>query len=89
MMSETSIAQIDAQELPESFDGIYRRWTAWCRTGLTVSKILIAGLLVAYLLTWAQDLHRLHTLKAEPSPPSKVISKYEVWNRIQALSGIR
>ena len=89
MMSETSIAQIDAQELPESFDGMSRRWTAWCQAGLAVSKILAAGLLVAYLLTWAQDLHRLHSLEAEPSPPSKVISKYEVWNRIQALSGIR
>jgi len=89
MMSETSIAQIDTQELPETFEGIYRRWTAWCQTGLAVSKILVAGLLAAYLLTWAQDLHRLHTLEAEPSPPSKVISKYEVWDRIQALAGIR
>lgn len=91
MGSETSMSlvQIASPDAPLSMDGLRLGWTAWLRTGWTVSKILLAGLLVTYFLAWGQDLQRLRSLEAEPSPPFKVITKYEVWERVQTLMNTR
>jgi hypothetical protein len=43
---------------------------------------MLTGLLLVYLVAWIQDLQRVRNLEAEPTPPSKVITKYEAWNRI-------
>lgn len=52
------------------------------RPGPILGKLMLTGLLLVYLVAWIQDLDRLRHLEAEPSPPSKVITKYEAWNRI-------
>jgi hypothetical protein len=52
------------------------------RPGLVLGKLMLTGLLLVYLMAWIQDLQRLRHLEAEPTPPSKVITKYEAWNRI-------
>jgi len=50
--------------------------------GWAVSKIVMVGILLAYLAGWAQDLHRLRRLEAEPPPPFKVITKQQAWRLI-------
>ena len=52
------------------------------RPGLVLGKLMLTGLLLVYLVTWIQDLQRVRHLEAEPTPPSKVITKYEAWNQI-------
>jgi hypothetical protein len=80
MANETRIPLL-LPELPAAED-LLRRQREWFRTGWTVSKILMAGLLMVYLVGWANDLQRLISLEAEPSPPSKVITKFQAWERI-------
>ena len=52
------------------------------RPGWVLEKLMLTGLLLVYLVAWIQDLQRVRHLEAEPTPPSKVITKYEAWNRI-------
>jgi hypothetical protein len=80
-LQRDGIASIDP--LP-AFDFTWAEHAPLSRMGRTASKLLLASFLALYLVGWAQDLQRLSQLEAEPSPPSKVISKYEAWNRIHA-----
>jgi hypothetical protein len=52
------------------------------RAGWILGKLTLAGLLLTYMAGWVQDLQRLHQLEAQPTPPSKVISKLEAWDRV-------
>ncbi len=52
------------------------------RPGLTLGKLVLTGLLLMYLVGWLHDFERIRRLKAEPTPPSKVITKNEAWQRI-------
>lgn len=52
------------------------------RAGRILGKLVLVGLLLTYLVGWVQDLQRVHQLEAEPTPPAKVITKYEAWQRI-------
>lgn len=52
------------------------------RSRLVIGKLMLTALLLVYLVAWIQDLQRLRHLEAEPTPPFKVITKYEAWNRI-------
>lgn len=52
------------------------------RSGWTLSKLVLTSLLLIYLMGWVQGLQRMRRLEAEPTPPSKVITKYEAWERI-------
>jgi len=48
-----------------------------------LTQLVMAGLLVTYLVGIVQDFHRVRDLRAEPSPPSKIIiTKNEAWQRI-------
>jgi hypothetical protein len=47
-----------------------------------VGKLMLTWLLLVYLLGWVHEFKRIQGLEAEPTPPSKVISKHEAWNRI-------
>jgi len=48
-----------------------------------LTQIVMAGLLVTYLVGIVQDFQRVRDLRAEPSPPSKIIiTKNEAWQRI-------
>lgn len=52
------------------------------RHGWILGKLLLAGLLAVYAVGWAQDVQRIRRLEAEPTPPSKIITKQEAWQRI-------
>jgi hypothetical protein len=52
------------------------------RPGWVVGKLMLTWLLLVYLLGWVQEFKRIQGLEAEATPPSKVITKYEAWNRI-------
>jgi hypothetical protein len=54
--------------------------------GRTLATLALTGLLFGYLMTWMEDLKRVHRLEAEPTPPSKVITKQEAWQRIYQRS---
>ncbi len=56
--------------------------TVWLRSGWFLGKLLLTGLLLTYLVGWAQDFQRIRQLEAEPTPHYKVISKNEAWHRI-------
>ena len=56
------------------------------RAGWILGKLTLAGLLVTYMAGWIQDLQRLSQLEAQPTPPFKVISKTEAWQRIHKRS---
>ena len=46
-----------------------------------------AVLVLAYLLVgWVHDFQRIRSLEAEPSPPSKVITKTQAWQQIYSRS---
>lgn len=50
-----------------------------------LTQIVMAGLLVTYLVGIVQDFQRVRDLRAEPSPPSKIIiTKNEAWQRIHS-----
>jgi hypothetical protein len=52
------------------------------RPGRVLGKLMLTWLLLVYLLGWVQEFKRIQGLEAEATPPSKVITKYEAWNRI-------
>lgn len=52
------------------------------RHGWILGKLLLAGLLAVYAVGWVQDVQRIRRLEAEPTPPSKIITKQEAWQRI-------
>ncbi|HSB73740.1 MAG TPA: hypothetical protein VLT62_30815 [Candidatus Methylomirabilis sp.] len=52
------------------------------RAGWVLGKVALAGLLLMYLVGWAQDFERVRRLQAEPVPQFTVISKYQAWERI-------
>lgn len=54
----------------------------WLRPGLVLGKLVVTGLLLTYLVGWVHDFQRIRRLEAEPTPPSKVITKNEAWQRI-------
>jgi hypothetical protein len=81
MLIETRIAEVEiplVQEFPAGHDLL----TAPFRSGWTIGAIVLAGLLLTYLVTWVEDLRRVSRLEAEPTPPSKVITRNEAWQRI-------
>ena len=46
-----------------------------------------AVVLLAYLMVgWVHDFQRIRSLEAEPSPPSKVITKTQAWQQIYSRS---
>ena len=59
----------------------------WHRPSRVLARLLLMGLLLAYLAGWVQDFQRIRQLRAEPSPPFKVITKYEAWQRIYSRPG--
>jgi hypothetical protein len=56
--------------------------SARLRPGWILSRLALIGLLLFYLAGLVRDYHRVRRLEAEPTPPSKVITKYEAWNRL-------
>lgn len=54
----------------------------WIRPGWILGKLVLTSLLLAYLIGWIHDFQRIQALEAEPTPPSKVITKNEAWQRI-------
>lgn len=57
------------------------------RPGRVLSKLVLTGLLLVYLAGWLQDFQRVRSLEAEPTPPFKVITKYQAWERIYPRPG--
>ena len=47
-----------------------------------LGKLLLAGFLLIYILGWVEDFQRIRRLEAEPTPPSKIITKLQAWQRI-------
>ena len=80
MLIETTIAETNASLVsstaPMSPLGVLFRAVR------ILGKLILAGLLVSYLAGWVQDFQRVRQLEAEPTPPFKVITKYEAWERI-------
>jgi hypothetical protein len=60
----------------------HRPWTLLLRAGWILGKLTLAGLLLTYMAGWVHDLQRLTRLEAMPTPPFKIISKQEAWQRI-------
>ncbi len=56
------------------------------RAGWILGKLVLAGLLATYLVGWMQDFQRVRRLTAVPTPPFKIITKYEAWQRIYRRS---
>ncbi len=54
----------------------------WLRQGWILLKLSLTGLLLWYLAGWVHDFQRIQRLEAEPTPPYKVITKNEAWQRI-------
>jgi hypothetical protein len=61
----------------------------WIHQGWILTKLAMTGLLLWYLASWAHDFQRIRGLEAEPTPPFKVITKHEAWQRIYNPSAIR
>lgn len=80
MLLETTLteAQVGLADLPAARSPLLLP----LRAGWILGKFVLAGLLLTYLVGWAQDLHRVRRLEAEPPPPLKVITKYQAWERI-------
>jgi len=58
------------------------RPTIRLRHGWILGKLLLAGLLAVYIAGWVQDVQLIRRLEAEPTAPSKIITKQEAWQRI-------
>ena len=60
------------------------RWplTLLLRAGWILGKLTLAGLLLTYMAGWVHDLQRMTHLEAQPTPPFKIISKQQAWQRI-------
>jgi hypothetical protein len=80
MLVETTISPAEVSLGPPSAPTRIRRTSF--RPGWVLSRLALTGLLLAYLAGWLQDFKRVRSLEAEPTPPSKVITKYEAWERI-------
>jgi hypothetical protein len=80
MPVETTVEQIEfslaAPPAPNS------TFMDWIRQGWIRVKLATTGLLLWYLASWVHDFQRIQGLEAEPTPPSKVITKNEAWQRI-------
>ena len=86
MIIETTIAEARVpllRELPTASSTL----AGPLRAGWVLGKLVLAGLLLTYLVGWAQDLQRVRRLEAEPTPPAKVITKHEAWQRIHSRPG--
>jgi hypothetical protein len=59
----------------------------WIRPGWILAKLALMALLLAHLVGLVQDYQRIQRLEAEPTPPLKVITKYEAWDRIYSRQG--
>lgn len=81
MLIQTTIAEAEIpmlRDLPAASSSL----AVPLRAGWVLGRLVLVGLLMTYLVGWAQDLQRVRRLEAEPTPPSKVISKNEAWQRI-------
>ena len=54
----------------------------WIHQGWILTKLAMTGLLLWHMASWAHDFQRIQHLEAEPTPPFKVITKNEAWQRI-------
>ncbi len=80
MLIETTLEE---REVSLAGSATAKSWLIiWLRSRWFLGKLLLTGLLLTYLVGWVQDLQRIRRLEAEPTPPSKVITKYEAWRRI-------
>lgn len=80
MSTETTIAQAEYEHTVAPVAS--RPMAVWIRPGWLLGKLLLLGLLLTYLVGWVHDFQRIRRLEAEPTPPSKVITKFEAWDRI-------
>ena len=81
MLYETTIAEAQIPGLRD-FPAARNPLALPFRAGWILGKVVLAGLLLMYLVGWAQDFERVHRLEAEPAPPLKIITKYQAWQRI-------
>jgi hypothetical protein len=80
MPIETTIEQAEfSLAAPPTADSTL---AGWFRPGWVLGRLVLTGLLVTYLVGWVHDFQRIRRLEAEPTPPSKVITKNEAWQRI-------
>ena len=80
MPIETTIEQVDfSLAVPPATDTYL---AGRVRPGWILAKLVLTGLLLAHLVGWVHDFQRIQRLEAEPTPPSKVITKYQAWQRI-------
>ncbi len=54
----------------------------WLHQGRILLKLALTALLLWNLAGWVHDFQRIQGLEAEPTPPYKVITKNEAWQRI-------
>jgi hypothetical protein len=80
MLVETTICPTEVSLGPPSVPISIRKLSF--RPGWVLGKLALTGLLLVYLAGWLQDFQRVRSLEAEPTPPSKVITKYQAWERI-------
>jgi hypothetical protein len=80
MPNEMVIAGADST--PTNPLATQRPLTLLLHAGWILGKLTLAGLLLTYMVGWVHDLQRMTQLEAQPTPPFKVISKYEAWQRI-------
>lgn len=81
MLMDTTIAEAQVpllRDLPAASNSL----AVPLRAGWVFGRLLLVGLLLTYLAGWVQDLQRVRRLEAEPTPPSKVITKHEAWQRV-------
>jgi hypothetical protein len=80
MPLETTVEQVEEFSLaaPPATDFSLM---GWIRPGWTLAKLVLTGLLLAHVVGWVHDFQRIQRLEAEPTPPSKVITKNEAWQR--------
>jgi hypothetical protein len=84
MLNEMSIAGMGSNQ-PKTL-AARRPLTFLLHAGWILGKLTLAGLLLTYMAGWVQDLQRLTQLEAQPTPPSRVISKREAWQRVHKRS---
>ena len=81
MLYETTITETQLPGLTD-FPAARNPLALPLRTVWALGKFVLVGLLLMYLVGWAQDFERVRRLEAEPAPPLKIISKYQAWERI-------
>ncbi len=70
------------ENAPTKTQATQRFLTLLLHAGWILGKLTLAGLLLTYMAGWVHDLQRMTHLEAQPTPPFKVISKKEAWQRI-------